>query len=145
MTVTGSNPAVPVTAIKAVITLSYAAVAPTTLSLSLVDTGGGTAVGTIVSIQGSAPVNAGNLTVAVPITILGNPGLDSTGKPNVSTVGLNVSLPGLFFALSYSGTQPTLVITGTESTILFHEVASPFPATPPVMFNPTPPGGGGGG
>jgi len=130
--VTGSNPTVPVTAINAVITFTYPPVAPTTLSLSLVDIGGSSAVGSIVTIQGTAAVNPGQLTVTVPINILANPGLTPAGGPVVDTVGLNVSVPGLFSALPYGGTQPTLIITGSQSKIvIFHPIPSPFQPTPP--------------
>ncbi len=132
LSVTGSNPVVPVTAVNAVITFTYAPVAPTTLSLSLVDVSGTAVSGNIVTIQASAPVNLGQLTVTVPVNILNNPGLTTAGAPVVDTVGLNVSLPGLLYALPYGGKQPTLVITGSASQIIFHPIPSPFTPNPPV-------------
>lgn len=130
--VTGSNPVVPVTAVNAVITLTYPPVAATTLSLSLVNIGTGTAVGSIVTIQGTAPVTPGQATVTVPITILANPGVTPGAGPVVDTVGLNVSVPGVFSALPYGGTQPTLIITGSQNEVIFHPIPSPFGPTPPT-------------
>jgi hypothetical protein len=132
LTVTGSNPAVPVTAVNAVITFTYAPVAPTSVSLSLVDVNGTAVSGNFVTIQASAPVSLGQLTVTVPINILNNPGLTPAGAPVVDTVGLNVSLPGLLYTLPYGGKQPTLVITGSPSQIIFSPILSPFKPTPPV-------------
>ena len=128
--VTGSNPAVSVTAINTVITFTYPPVAATTLSLSLVNIGATTAVGSIVTIAGSAAVNPGQLTATVPINIVGNPGMNPSGAPNVDTVGLNVSVAGLFYALPFGGTQPTLIITGSQPTILrVTPITSPFKPT----------------
>ena len=130
--VTGSSPAVPVTAVNAVITFTYAPVAATTLSLSLVNIGATTAVGSIVTIAGSAAVNPGQLTVTVPINIVGNPGMNPSGAPNVDTVGLNVSVAGLFYSLPFGGTQPQLIVTGSQPTILrVTPIKSPF--TPPDL------------
>ena len=131
--VTGSNPVVPVTAVNAVITFTYAPVAATTISLSLVDVSGSAVSGNIVTIQGSAAVNPGELTVTVPISILANPGMTPGGGPVADTVGLNVSVPGLFSSLPYGGTQPTLIITGSQAPIGFRPIPTPF--KPPV--NPT--------
>ncbi|MGB6686558.1 MAG: DUF6519 domain-containing protein [Terracidiphilus sp.] len=133
--VTGSNPAVPVTAVNAVITFTYPPVAATTLSPSLVNIGTTTAVGSIVTIAGSAAVTPGQLTVTVPINILANPGLAATGGAVVDTVGLNVSVAGLFYALPFGGTQPTLIITGSEPTF----TGIRFSATSPIK--PTLPAG----
>ena len=132
LSVTGSNPAVPVTAVNVVITFTYAPAAPTTLSLSLVDVSGTAVSENIVTIQASAPVNLGQLTVTVPINILNNPGVTPAGTPVVDTAGLNVSVPGLLYALPYGGTQPTLVITGSPSQVIFHPIPSPFKPNPPV-------------
>ena len=63
------------------ITFTYPPVAATTLSLSLVNIGATTAVGSIVTIAGSAAVNPGQLTVTVPINIVGNPGMNPLGCP----------------------------------------------------------------
>ena len=131
--VTGSSPAVPVTAVNAVITFTYAPVAATTLSLSLVNIGATTAVGSIVTIQGSAAVNPGQLTVTVPINIVANPGMTAAGAPVVDTVGLNVSVAGLFYALPFGGTQPTLIITGSQPTSSLRITASPFKPTLPSI------------
>ena len=132
--VTGSNPAVAVTAINAVITFTYAPVAPATLTLSLVNIGATTAVGSIVTIQGSAAVTPGQLTVTVPINIVANPGVTAgTIVGVVDTVGLNVSVSGLFYALPFGGTQPTLIITGSQPTFRFPVVASPFRPTLPSV------------
>ena len=127
--VTGSSPAVPVTAVNAVITFTYAPVAATTLSLSLVNIGATTAVGSIVTITGTAAVNPGQLTVTVPINIVANPGMAPAGAV-VDTVGLNVSVAGLFYALPFGGTQPTLIITGSQPTsTILRGTTSPFKPT----------------
>jgi Family of unknown function (DUF6519) len=131
LSVTGSNPTTPVTAVNAVITFTYPPVAATTVSLSLVDiSGNAVSSGNIVTIQGSAPVSPGQLTVTVPVNIVGNPGV-SDGVPIIDTVGLNVSVPGLFSALPFGGTQPTLIITGSETFIIFGTIQNPFTPTPP--------------
>lgn len=123
--VTGSSPAVTVTAIQAVLTFSYATVAPVTLSLQL----SGTGVSTVVTMQGTATVAAGQSSVNIPINIVGNPGVTTVpgaaSTPNVDTVTLSASITNSFIPLPFSGTLPTLVITGSTSTLITIGINNP--------------------
>ena len=105
-----SDPKTPttVTAVQAVITMTYPAVAPTTISLTL--TGAG--VGTVVTIQATATVSAGQNSVKVPINILASPAVNAAGGGVTDTVTLSASVQGLFTNIPFGGTLPTLAITG---------------------------------
>jgi hypothetical protein len=107
---TGANASAPttVTAVEAVITLSYKVVSETTLTFQL----NGTGVGTVVNMQSTATVSPGQASITVPIQIATNPGVDATGKPITDTVTLSVSAAGLFGNLPFNQ-QPSLAITGS--------------------------------
>jgi hypothetical protein len=103
-----SAAATPVTAVQAVITMSYPPVTPTNVSLTLTGTG----VGTVVTIQATATVSAGQLSVNVPINILASPGVTPGAGGLTDTVTLAASVAGLFSTVPFAGTAPTLAITG---------------------------------
>jgi hypothetical protein len=105
---TGGNPPTPVTAVQAVITMTYPPVTPTTVTLTL----NGTGVGTVATIQATATVNAGQLSVNVPINILASPGVTPGAGGITDTVTLTASVQGLFSTVPFAGTAPTLAITG---------------------------------
>jgi len=104
----GASNATTVTAVQALITLSYKVISETTLTFQL----NGTGVGTVVNIQSTATVSPSQASVAVPIHIVANPGVDANGKPVVDTVTLSVSVAGLFGNVPFNQ-QPSLVITGS--------------------------------
>jgi hypothetical protein len=55
----------------------------------------------------------------VPLNIVGNPGVSGTPSvPNVDTVTIGASVAGLFSPIAFTGTAPTLVVTGTETFTL---------------------------
>ncbi|HUX28570.1 MAG TPA: hypothetical protein VMV39_07270, partial [Terracidiphilus sp.] len=97
----------PVTAVQAVITFNYKPVSDATLTFQL----SGTGVGTVVTMQSTATVSAGQDSITVPIHILANPGMDPSGKPVTDNITLNVSIAGLFGNVPF-GQQPTFTITG---------------------------------
>ncbi len=96
-----------VTAVQAVITMTYPPVAPATVTLTL----NGTGVGTVVTIQAAVTVNAGQQTVNVPINILASPGMSQAAGAITDTVTLTASVSGLFATVPFAGTQPALAIT----------------------------------
>jgi hypothetical protein len=108
----GATPT-PVTAVQALITLTYLPIAPTVVTLSL--TGNG--VGTVVNIQGTATVPAGQLTVTVPINITASPGVNAQGVGNTDTVTLNASVSSVVGNRSFSP-APSLAITGGPIPII---------------------------
>jgi hypothetical protein len=99
--------AVPVTAVQAVIRMTYPPVTPCALTLTL----NGTGVGTVVTIQANATVPAGQISLNVPINILASPGIDPAGGGITDNVTLTVSVAGLFSTIPFA-TQPALAITG---------------------------------
>ena len=109
--VAGQAP-VAVSAVQAVVTLTYPPVEATTVSLSL--TGNG--VGTVVNIQGTATAAAGQASVTVPLSVVSNPGMDPTGKPVTDTVTLTASVATVVGNRSFSP-APTLAITGVPVPI----------------------------
>ena len=102
----GTTP-VPVTAVQALITLTYPPIAPTAVSLNL----SGNGVGTVVNIQGTVTVPAGQLSVTVPINITTSPGVNAQGVGNTDTVTLNASVSTVVGNRSFAP-APTLSITG---------------------------------
>ncbi len=111
--VTGTPAPVPVSAVQALITVNYAPVAATTITLSLFGQG----VGTVVSIQATATVPAGHTTVTVPISIQGNPGVNANGAGITDTVTLNASIATAVGNVSFNS-PPTLAITGVSVPII---------------------------
>jgi hypothetical protein len=105
--------AIPVTAVQALITLTYLPIAPTVVTLSLTGTG----VGTVVNIQGTATVPAGQLSVTVPINITTSPGVNAQGVGNTDTVTLNASVSSVVGNRSFTP-APTLAITGGAIPII---------------------------
>jgi hypothetical protein len=105
--VTPGIPPVTVTAVQALITMTYPPIEPTTVSLSLAGTG----VGSVVNIQGTAVVAAGQPSVTVPISIVGNPGIGANGVANTDTVTLTASVATVVGNRIFAP-QPTLAITG---------------------------------
>jgi hypothetical protein len=88
-------------------------VAPTSLFLQLTSTGSSS----LTTITSPVAVSPGTLTINVPLTVLGNPGLADSGAPNVDTVTVFGSVAGVGGSqISFAGTQPTLVISGTQSS-----------------------------
>jgi hypothetical protein len=119
LSVTGAEPPTPVTAVQAVITFSYAPIAPANLTLQLM----GTTATPCASIQPTAVVPTGQTSLTVPIPILANPG------PNGDTVTLSASVAGLFGPIP-AGTQPTLVISGVSPPPV--PVPRPIPIPRPI-------------
>jgi hypothetical protein len=111
--VTGTPAPVPVSAVQALITVNYAPVAATIITLSLFGQG----VGTVVSIQATATVPAGQTTVTVPISIQGNPGVNTNGAGITDTVTLNASVATAVGNVSFNS-PPTLAITGVSVPII---------------------------
>jgi hypothetical protein len=103
----------PVTAVQALITLTYLPIAPTVVTLSLTGSG----VGTVVNIQGTATVAAGQLSVTVPINITTSPGVNAQGVGNTDTVTLNASVSSVVGNRSFTP-APTLAITGGAIPII---------------------------
>jgi len=104
---------IPVTAVQALITLTYPPIAPTVVSLSL----SGNGVGTVVNIQGTATVPAGQLSVTVPISITASPGVNASGAGNTDTVALSASVSTVVGNRSFTP-APTLAITGGPIPII---------------------------
>jgi hypothetical protein len=102
-----------VTAVQALITLTYLPIAPTVVTLSLTGSG----VGTVVNIQGTATVAAGQLSVTVPINITTSPGVNAQGVGNTDTVTLNASVSSVVGNRSFTP-APTLAITGGAIPII---------------------------
>lgn len=108
---------VSVTNLQVLITLSYTAVAPVTVSFTLTGTG----ANSIVTIAQSITIAAGQQTGTAPITIIANPGGGVTDAVTViASVATAVS------TLSYAGTPPTLSITGATPPTF------PFTGAPPL-------------
>lgn len=105
--VTGTTAPVVVTAVQAVITLSYPPLADTPVTLSLFGSG----VGTVVNMQATATVLAGKLSVTVPINIQASPGVNPAGVGNVDTVTLTASVATVLGNRAFNP-PPTLAITG---------------------------------
>jgi hypothetical protein len=123
--VTPGVPAVSVTNLQALITLSYPPIAPTTVTLSL----SGTGAGTVVSVAGPIIIPAGTLTGTAAINILSNPGLAATGAPVTNVVTLVVSVATAVNPSFYVTTPPTLSVTGVAAP-------TPPPPPPPIIVPP---------
>jgi len=109
-TAVGNTASEPVQTVNVVVTFTYPPVAQTSLSLQLTSTGSAS----LTTIASPVVVQPGSATVNVPLTVLGNPGVVDGGGPNVDTVTVGGSVSGLFYQLPYSGTLPTLVISGSQ-------------------------------
>jgi hypothetical protein len=104
----GSNPeggGTPVTNVEALITLTYAPIADTVVTLSFSGTPMPGA-GTIITIPGTATVPAGQASVTVPITFTFNPPTSATYQ-----VTLNALVATAVASVGVIGGSPTLGIT----------------------------------
>jgi hypothetical protein len=111
---TGAGPTpIPVTAVQALITLTYPPIAPTVVTLSL----SGNGVGTVVNIQGTVTLAAGLLSVTVPINITASPGVNNNGIGNTDTVTLSASVSTVVGNRSFAP-APTLAVTGGQIPII---------------------------
>jgi len=111
----GNVSSVPVQTINVIVAFTYPPVAPTSVTFQLTYSG----VASIVSIPSPFSVAAGQASITVPLNIVGNPGVSGTPSvPNVDTVTIGASVAGLFSPIAFTGTAPTLVVTGTETFTL---------------------------
>ena len=109
------TPSVPVQTINVIVAFSYPPVVPTSVTFQLTYSG----AASIVSIPSPSNVAAGQASITVALNIVGNPGVSGTPSvPNVDTVTIGASVAGLFSPITFSGTAPTLVVTGTETFTL---------------------------
>ncbi|MGB7547882.1 MAG: DUF6519 domain-containing protein [Terracidiphilus sp.] len=101
------NATIAVSSVQALITLTYAPIADTTVTLTL----SGTGVGTVVTVPATATIPAGQISAPVPINIQASPG---AGVKDTITVDASVATAlGNFSFNPPSGSQPpTLAITG---------------------------------
>jgi hypothetical protein len=106
-----SAPSVAVQTVNLVITFTYQPVAATSLTFQVNYSG----AASIVSIASPVSTPAGQLTVTVPINIVGNPGI-TDGVANVDTVTITPLVAGVLDPVAFSGTQPTLIVTGVADT-----------------------------
>jgi hypothetical protein len=104
----------PVTAVQALITLTYPPIAPTVVTLSLTGSG----VGTVVNVQGTATVPTGQLSVTVPMNITTSPGVNAQGVGNTDTVTLNASVSSVVGNRSFTP-APSLAITGGPIPVIY--------------------------
>lgn len=112
----GGNP-VPVTP-QATVRVSYPAIADTPVSLALsVVPPGTTGVGTVANIPSTVTVSRNQTTAQIPVSILSNPGVDSTGKAIVLTFQITASLNSavgpvgaLSVSFSVTGVTPQVII-----------------------------------
>ncbi|HZD49522.1 MAG TPA: DUF6519 domain-containing protein [Silvibacterium sp.] len=113
-TATTASPSVPVQTVNLLITFTYPPVAPATLTFQITYSG----AASVISIPNQTVSPGQAATLNVPITIIGNPGVSSTGAANVDTVTIVPAISGLISPVAFTGTAPTLVITGApEGTI----------------------------
>ncbi len=109
------TPSVPVQTINVIVAFSYPPVVPTSVTFQLTYSG----AASIVSIPSPSNVAAGQASITVALNIVGNPGVSGTPSvPNVDTVTIGASVAGLFSPIGFTGTAPTLVVTGTETFTL---------------------------
>lgn len=109
---TPASPPVAVQTVNIVVTFTYPPVTPTSLFLQLSSTG----ASSLTAITSPIAVSPGQTTVTAALTVLGNPGLNDAGAPNVDTVTIYGSVAGAVSQVSFTGAAPTVVISGTESS-----------------------------
>jgi len=98
-----------ISAVQAVITLTYAPVADTPIALTL----SGNGVGSVVTVQATATVPKGQLSVTVPIHIQTSPGVGTT-----DSVTLAASVSTALGNVPWNQ-PPSLAITGGTYTVVF--------------------------
>jgi hypothetical protein len=107
------SPSVGVQTVNLVMTFTYTPIAAATLTFQ-VTYSGATSIITIAN-QNLTP---GQATATVPINVVGNPGISASGAPNVDTVTIVPFVSGLLYPVQFTGTAPTLVITGGTDDFL---------------------------
>jgi len=108
----------------AVVNLNYPATTAATISLVLT---GAQGVGTIASIQATAPISANEWTVPVPINILDNPGLtQGTTTPVTDNFTITATLTAA--AGSASAASQTFSVTGAPPRLLINRGPGGFDA-----------------
>jgi hypothetical protein len=105
-----------VSKINLAVTFSYTPVAPATLNFQLSYSG----AANIATIGSPVNVTPGEATVNVPISVIGNPGVNvnANNTPNVDIVTITGSVSGALGPVQYAGTLPTLTVTGVASTTI---------------------------
>ena len=114
---TGETQSIPITGLRALITLTYPPISPTTVSLLFAGVG----AGTVITIASSVTIPAGQLTFPVPINVQSNPGAGTNTLTLIASVSTAVG------PLAFNP-APTLAVTGSTP-----------PTKAPAAAPPTPP------